>query len=299
LLAYVIFRTPDGGLHTLGPGDLVGRLWTARLQLSDPRVSEAHAMVSLRGGQLKLLALRGLFAIGGKPRKEVVLEVGQRIAIARGLDVEVVEVGLPEEVLGLTGADLPRQPLPGACFLVLRPNPALVSRPQPGHAAAFWSTGDGWQVRLPGQEPVELTAGWSMEAEGQRFEAVRIGLARAGQSRTHMAGAVSAPLRLELHWDTAHIHREGLPTVTLRGHHARVLSELGSLGTGVDWAHVAALLWSDESDRHRLRRRFDTVLMRLRGKLRDAGINPELVSFDGSGNLALVLRPEDELDDRG
>lgn len=298
MLAQVVFKTDDGRCHTLGHGDLIGRLWTARLQLSDPRVSEAHAMVSLRGGQLKLLALRGLFAIGGKPRKDTVLTVGQRIAFARGLEVEVVEVGLPVEVMGLSGSDLPRQPLPGACFLVLRPNPALVSRSQEGHVAAFWSTGDGWLVQRPGEAPVELTTGWSMKAEGQRFTAVRIGMSRAGQLRTHMVGAVSAPMRLELHWDTAHIHRSGMPTLTLRGHHARILCELASVGTGVDWEQLARMLWSDEVHRDRLRRRFDTVLTRLRAKLRDAGVSPDLVSFDGSGNLALVLKPEDSVDDR-
>ncbi|MFT4979113.1 MAG: hypothetical protein ACI8S6_005023, partial [Myxococcota bacterium] len=297
-LAQVTLKTADGARHTLQHGDLIGRLWTARLQLSDPRVSEAHAMISLRGGQLKLLALRGLFAIDGKPRKDIVLAVGQRIAFARDLEVEVIGVSLPVEVMGLSGADLPRQPLPGACFLVLRPNPALVSRPHDGHVAAFWSTGDGWLVRLPGQPPEELTIGWSMEVEGQRFSTVHIGLSQAGQSRTHMIGAVSAPMRLELHWDTAYIHRTGLPTLTLRGHHARLLSELASVGTAVSWEHLAALLWRDEVHRDRLRRRFDTVLTRLRSKLRDGGVSPDLISFDGSGNLALVLRPEDTIDDR-
>lgn len=40
------------------PGDLIGRLPGAALQIADPRVSEAHAMVSLRAGELVLLALR-------------------------------------------------------------------------------------------------------------------------------------------------------------------------------------------------------------------------------------------------
>ncbi len=298
MFAHVTFRTADGQLHQLGHGDLVGRLWTATLQLSDARVSEAHAMVSLRGGQLKLLALRGLFAVGGKPRKDLVLQAGQRIAFARGLEVEVVDLVLPEWVVGLEGDGLPRQPLPGACSLVLRPNPALVSRVQEGHVAVFWSTGEGWLVQLPGQEPEPLEPGWSLEVEGCRFDAVQIGLSRAGQDKTRMAGAVNAPLRLELHWDTVHLHRDGLPTVTLKGHPARVLSELASVGTSLGWQELAGALWKDEPHRDKLRRRFDTVMNRLRGKLRDAGVRTDLVRPDGAGNFALVLKPEDAVDDR-
>lgn len=67
--ACVHLASADGQIHVLGHGDLIGRLWSAALCLSDPRVSEAHAMVSLREGQLRLLALRGLFAIDGKPSK--------------------------------------------------------------------------------------------------------------------------------------------------------------------------------------------------------------------------------------
>ena len=42
-------------------------MWSAALHLDDPRVSEAHAMVSIRGSELKLLALRGRFQIDGLP----------------------------------------------------------------------------------------------------------------------------------------------------------------------------------------------------------------------------------------
>ena len=111
-------------------------------------------------------------------------------------------------------------------------------------------------------------------------------------------GAVSAPLRLELHWDTAHIHRDGAPTFTLHGHPARLLCELHGVGTSVDWEQLARMLWKDEAHRDRLRRRFDTVLTRLRGKLRAAGVRTNLLAFDGTGNLSLVLQPGDTVDDR-
>jgi len=299
MLANVIVQTQDGRVHTLLHGDIVGRLWTARLQLSDPRISEAHAMISLRGGQLKLLALRGLFALSGKPRQEVVLEAGQRIAFARGLEIRVLEVSLPGEVMGLIGDDLPAQPLSGACFLILRPNPALVSRPQGNPVAAFWSTGDGWRVRPTGGEEQSLTTDWTLDVGGQRYRALTISLSRASQPKTQGIGAVSAPLHLELHWDTVHIHRDSLPPLTLRGRPARLISELAGAETGLPWEDLAQGLWDDQANRDRLRRRFDTVLCRLRGKLRGDGIRTDLVGFDGSGNLSLQLQPTDTVDDRG
>ena len=50
----------DGDRHVLGVGDLIGRLPSAALVVDDPRVSEAHAIVSLRRAALHLLALRRL-----------------------------------------------------------------------------------------------------------------------------------------------------------------------------------------------------------------------------------------------
>ena len=46
-----------------------------------------------------------------------------------------------------------------------------------------------------------------------------------------------------------------------------------------------------------LRKRFDTVLGRLREKLRSVGIRANLVRSDHSGLFELVLRPEDTLTD--
>ena len=50
--ASVRLRLPDGTIETLYAGDLIGRTWAAALRLDDPDVSEAHAMVSLRGERL-------------------------------------------------------------------------------------------------------------------------------------------------------------------------------------------------------------------------------------------------------
>ncbi len=66
MLPFVRIRTPDGTVHDVPHGGIVGRLGIASLPLHDPRISEAHALVSLRGGVLRLLALRGRFAVGNR-----------------------------------------------------------------------------------------------------------------------------------------------------------------------------------------------------------------------------------------
>lgn len=71
LHASVRLLDPAGREHDVVHGDVVGRLWTAALQLDDGRVSEAHAMVSLREGQLQLLPLRGALAVGGTPQNQI------------------------------------------------------------------------------------------------------------------------------------------------------------------------------------------------------------------------------------
>ena len=126
--AYVRLRLSSGQTAVLGPGDLVGRLSGASLQIDDGRVSEAHAMVSLRGRELKLLGLRGVFAVDGKPTDEVVLAEELAIELAPGLSLHVEEIVLPDTLLAVEGDGLPRQVLTGSMSLMLAPEPALVPR---------------------------------------------------------------------------------------------------------------------------------------------------------------------------
>ena len=123
-----LVRLPDDSLHELLPGDIVGRMRRADLHLDDARVSEAHALVSLRGDELKFLALRGAFAVAGKPLREVVLRAGLEIQLARGVHLRVQEVSLPTEVLALEAEDFPTEPLPAVGSLVDPATPRLVPK---------------------------------------------------------------------------------------------------------------------------------------------------------------------------
>lgn len=290
----MLLRVPGGALVELTHGDIVGRLWTAALHLDDARVSEAHAMVSLRGGELKLLALRAMFAVDGKPLRELTLAAGQHIELARGLRLEVIEVVLPQAVLALAMPGLARQPLPGACWLLLKPHPRLLSRQSAGAVASFWFTGGGWRAQVGDEPPEEVAPGWTRAIDGVPVEAVAHELSRAGGQATRLGGRVDAPLRIVCHYDTVVLERDGVTTATLAGQSARLLSELAEVGAPLEWETAARLLWPAESDSILLRRRLDTVLARMRRKLKSHRLRPDLVRADGAGKVLLHLEPGDE-----
>ncbi len=117
--ATVRLLAPDESAVVLGAGDLIGRMPSAALMVDDARVSEAHAMVSLRGGELRLLGLRGMFAVDGKPVQDLVLQPGVEFELAPGLLFSVLEVELPKAVLAVEGEGLARQILAGSSSLLL------------------------------------------------------------------------------------------------------------------------------------------------------------------------------------
>ena len=101
-VASVRFLTPDGVAHDLFAGDVIGRVWHAALQVLDPRISEFHACVSLRGGELVLLPLRGSIRLGGVAVKTLRLEAGLDVELAPGFALRVASLRLPDALPALT-----------------------------------------------------------------------------------------------------------------------------------------------------------------------------------------------------
>ncbi len=294
--AYARLSTPAGQSVALGPGDFIGRLACAALWLDDARVSEAHAMVSLRGRELKLLALRGHFAIDGQPRDEVVLREGLVIEPAQGLRLVVEEVCLPAHVLALEGDGLPRQVLTGTVSITTRPELRLWPRYRDDAEAHVWDTGEQWRVRV-GDEPAhELAPGQAIVVGGRTLRAVAVELAQAGGSPTRLDGTMRPPLHVIARFDTVHIHAQGRLAVSLDGISARIVSELAALAGPVSWDVLAGEIWRGDGDRGALRGRWDVALTRLRRKLREARVRPDLVRTGGTGQVELLLYPEDRLD---
>ena len=295
MYACVRLRRDDGGVVSVGPGEIIGRSSVASLRLDDPAVSEAHALVSLRGERLRLLSLRGRFLVDGEAALEVDLAAGQRIRFSPDTEVWVDEVVLPDVVLAVEAEGLPRQVLSGPCAVFAGPPARLVAGADPAADALVWSTGEGWRVRVLGVT-TDFEPGDSFVAAGLVVHGVGVSLAHAGQSRTRLG--LDGPLRIVAHFDSVQLVRDGQPTVVLSGLHARLLSELVAVGQPMGWEALAADLWPHETDRESLRRRWDVCLSKLRARLRDAGVRPDLLHASRTGHVALVLGGQDVVEDR-
>lgn len=297
--AYARLSTPAGQSVALGPGDFIGRLSCAALYLDDGRISEAHAMVSLRGRELKLLALRGHFAIDGQPRDEVVLRVGLVIEPAPGLRLVVEEVCLPAQVLALEGDGVPRQLLTGTVSITTRPELRLWPRYRDDAEAQVWDNGEQWRVRIGDGPARELVAGERLVVGGRELRVVAVALDQAGGTPTRADGTMRPPLHVIARFDTVHIHAQGRLAVTLDGISARIVSELAALHGPVAWEVLAGEIWRGDDDRAQLRGRWDVALTRLRRKLREARVRPDLVRTGGTGQVELLLYPGDRLESEG
>lgn len=291
-------RTPDGQSVVLGPGDIIGRLSGAALPLDDVRISEAHAMVSLRGRELKLLGLRGRFAIAEASTDEAVLQEGMRVTLAQGLDLVVESIALPDELLAIEGDGIPRQVLSSAASIAVVPRPMLLPRYRPDAAAYIWDNGESWRIRIGEEQSRDLHPEDTFRIGSFSFRAVAVRLEQAGKKATHLDETLSPPLHIVSNFDTVHIHAEGRSVLALNGISARILSELVSIAGPTSWEVVAGEIWSDESDRFQLRRRWDIALVRLRRRLREGRIRPDLVHTGGTGQIELLLHPDDRVEDR-
>lgn len=296
MLASVRIRPPGQPAQTLGPGDLIGRAWSAHLRIDDPEVSEAHALVSLRGEALWLLALRRRLRVDGAVVDAVALRPGLEVALSPSVVLVVESVRLPDAVLGLEGPGLPLQTLPGACGLVFDPHPRLAPGAPGGAAAHLWPVEDGWRLRPLGGAPRSLSGGEVFEAGGRRWRAVAISLDQAGGDRTR--AAADAPLLIVSHFDTVHILRDDQERLVLTGQMARVVAELISVGQPLAWDALAQPLWQHIGDRDVLRRRWDGLLARLRARLEAGGLPRDLVSSTRIGLVELRLGTADRVDDR-
>lgn len=293
----VTFRLPDGSHHTLEHGDLIGRVALAALPLDDPRISEAHAFVSLREGRFWLLALRRLVAVGGRPVAEARLDHGVQVELADGLSVTVEALCLPERVWVIEAAGLPRAMLPSVCSLAAVPRPQLVARVEPDAHTVVWASTVGWMVRQGGQDRL-LADPDRFDVDGVAFTVRTVPLEAGGPGVTLMPGGVHAPLRVIAHYTTAQILRDGEPPLVLPGVQARIVSELIALAGPAPWAVVAREIWPDEPDDIALRKRWDVALARLRQRLRAERVRPNLVRASGDGLIELVLAPGDTVEDR-
>jgi hypothetical protein len=291
-------KLTDGPLVELIPGDIIGRSERAALCLSEPHISEAHAMVSLRGGELKLLALRGRISIAGKPTAQITLSPGQRVLLGSKTPLFIEEVCLPTEVLTLVGREGMAQVIASVCSLRVGAHPLLSPGFLPESDAIFWTLGSRLFVRV-GEEPSrELGIGEKLVVAGETFEVEARPLERATHVPTQGGSDHGAPLHLILNFDTVHLIA-GPQRVTLDGNAARIICELAAIGAPVAWQEVARSLWGGEVlNESVLRERWDSSLARLRRKLTSGRVRSDLVHSTRVGLVELLLMPGDTLEDR-
>jgi hypothetical protein len=286
-------RLPDGRAVDLGPGQLIGRTPHAAAVIDDPRVGEAHALVSLRHGELHLLPLRRLLTVAGKSTSDVLLRPGVVVTLVDDLQVTVLAVVTPAELLGVHTAGQPVRLLSQVASIVGRP-PRLIGKVEHDAHARLWSCGLAWRLQVRDGETIEVRAGDSFDVAGVRFRLVAVPVAPAASAAT---GPGDDGLRLVALAETVELHRRGREAITIGGTGARILAELIACQGPTGWEILARAVWPDSPDVAALRHRWDVALGRLRARLREEGVR-ELLRADGAGQVAIALDDGDEVDDR-
>jgi len=271
----------------LFPGCTIGRSWRSDLVVNDARVSEVHAYVTLRAGALKLRRLGGNLWVHGMPVEAATLRPGLTIALAEGLKLDVVDVMLPDTLPMLVVNRGFETPLTGEPIWV---GPGGVqARPEEG-AVACWSVDEDW---FAGPDASRLGPEITV-VDGLELQVRQVPRRDAELPATRARG-LYAPMSLTARYDVVQLAQQGRPALVISGMPARLVSELAVLSAPAPWQVVAGELWPNADDELRLRRRWDKTLASLRGKLRAAGIRPDLVRSTG-GMISLVLLAEDHLE---
>lgn len=289
-----VFRGPDGRRYEVAAGGILGRLAGAALRIDNPRVSEAHALVTLRGDALVLMALRGGLAVDGHLVSQVPLRPEMRVTLTDDLSFVVEQVHMPPRVLALRGADGQVVPLVGEVLsLMFSPDLDVRHRYEGQAAAHLWSTGTGWRFSTLSGQVRELRPGQRLDMGGRQVEVIEVNIADIALPSTRLRGRIGPALRLLPAYAGVRIDVDGRPPVLIKGIPGRILSELCDYQESVDWSLVAQQIWPEERDVARLRKNWDRNLSSLRAKLTEAGIRPDLVHLDGRGNVELYLLPGD------
>ncbi|MCB9779891.1 MAG: FHA domain-containing protein [Alphaproteobacteria bacterium] len=287
---------PDGSVVDVPPGGLVGRLPSAAVRLPDPRISEVHALVSLRGRELWLLAQRGLVEADGDRKADVCLRAGQRIVLVQGVELEVVDVVLPDSVLVVVGAGPKPVELSQPVYSLslddgVRLVPSWV-RDAPLH---LWADADGWWAQLQGEDEEPVGEGTLLEVGAVKLSVVVMPLDQLGTMATRSSDRIDPPLRIVARFDTVHIEQGDRAPAVIAGLGARIITELVDYAVPVPWEMVARAIYPELDDELHLRTNWDRTLRRLRAMLRRKGVRDNLVRADGKGNIELLLQARDEV----
>ena len=292
---HVRLRLPTGAVVSVAPGGIVGRAPTSAARIADPRVSEAHALVSLRGRELQLVGLRGRLCVDGEFEDEIALVVGQHVVLAEGVALDVVALELPDRILALElPSEAPRELCAPIYSLLARPELELVPAFAPDAVARIWSTGEDWNIQVGLSAPTLVLPGLSWTVAGQVVWARSLSLQEASAASTQ---GRARSLTVVARHTTVHLLRDHHAPLVVDGLPGRILSEVALLGSPAHWTVVAREVWPHERDADNLRALWDRTTRRLRLRLREGGVREDLVRLDGRGNVELFKLPGDRVVD--
>lgn len=294
--AIAVFALSDQeDVVVLGPGDIIGRADWAALSLEDARISEAHAMISLRGQSLKLLALRGRFRVKGKVCTEVTLISGMVIELADDVTLTCQETSLPQTLPGLALEGLPVIALTNTLSVYMGSPPRVKHGYRPDADMCFWSFGDSWRVVVDGQAPQPVSVGQTWRIDGRLVEVVDVPTTVAEHAITR--SVLRLPLSFEVINNVVRVTREGDEPLRISGIPGRILAAVLKNEHQMHWQAIVDEVWpNDMSMESALRRRFDVGVSRLRTCLRQlVSENEQLIELDGAGIFALKLTTQDKV----
>ena len=226
-IPFVRFRLADGTSAQVSPGGLIGRASSAELKIANPEVSEAHAIISLRGHQLHMLSLRRWIILNGERCSAIALRPGQRIYLSQTVVLEVEAVELPGHVLVLWCDDREVCTLSESVYSLTRSEAELKVAPEHvAQAEAYlWGNSEGFTLRVGEAAAIEVAAGtqWQLGPHHLRVTARPLG---DGALSTRSIGQNDPPLKIVARYDTVYLHTPGRAPAVLSGLLARIVSEV-------------------------------------------------------------------------
>lgn len=311
-----VLLQPGSVPGTLFAGDIVGRGPSSALPIQDPRVHEAHAVVSFRDGELCLLPARGaLYLDGGVPTLQpVVLRAGLQCRLRRDgkLKIEVLAVRLAPVALALELEGKPPVLLrPGSTYALRTGSvPWLIRGAGDEADAAVWMEGEEWFIRAGDGValPVELGSVLTL-ACGQEVRGVPVAAA-VDPTRDTNVHRVGAGAGTPLHFDVERDHISANWVIRAQTKEGRVLDPLNDVcacfvghlmsayrsGTAtIAKASIVEGVWRTEPHQnlpsgplYHAKRRAVAWLAGLPGGMRT-------IRRDGTDGMALVLHPQDTI----
>lgn len=281
--------TGEDDLFELEPGDIIGRMELAALSIEDARISEAHAMISLREGELRLLALRGRFRVKQEVCSQIALTDGLEIELAQDIYLKVLEVYLPDHILGLEIPGFTQMALPQTMTLFAQNPPVIRSGYDNSGDAIFWSLDGSHRVTLlHEQRTMQLKAQDHIKIKDLEVEIISIPVNSASRPKTVPFHA--APQQLEILETGVRIVQDDTNSALITGLPGKILATLLLYGPTMTWEQIVEHVWpGDRSLELALRRRFDCSLSRLRSRLQRLGLPAQMVRMSGTGLVTLEL----------